>query len=105
MLVDFEVAQASAFFSIFEITAFGCFFHYRQCLERKLFIIEKKLLDFISSDSTGEARITFNYFSALALTSKLSQLRSIVILENLIILLIANGLILLIIMKSNGLGN
>ena len=29
VLVDFEVAQASAFFTVFGITASGCFFHYR----------------------------------------------------------------------------
>ena len=34
VLVNFEVSQASAFFAILEITAFGCFFHYWQCLER-----------------------------------------------------------------------
>ena len=75
VLVDFEVAQASAFFAIFGITASGYFFHYWQCLERRLLTFEKDLLNFISSDSTGEARITFHYFSVLSLTPKLKSIK------------------------------
>ena len=65
LLVDFEVAQAKAFINIFNGALHGCFFHFRQALQRKLNFF-KKLSSKLRKDSTEELKINFNKFSALA---------------------------------------
>ena len=64
LLVDFEAAQA--FQSVFNVTPVGCFFHFRQALNKNKRRL-KTLSDFIQADSSFVAKKHFVCFAALAL--------------------------------------
>ena len=66
LLVDFEVAQAKAFVSVFGGVPHGCFFHFTQCLERRLLKLPK-LNKRKKMDTTNKTKKALKSFQALAL--------------------------------------
>lgn len=69
LLVDFELAQAKAFMSVFGGAPHGCYFHFVQCLERRLLKMPK-LNNRVKTDATLKTKQAFKSFQALALIKK-----------------------------------
>ena len=74
LLVDFELAQAKAFTKVFNSKPHGCFFHFRQCMRRKL--LQHKVLNHAYHyDLSLKTKVAFNTLVALALVRKVEMSR------------------------------